>query len=151
MTTHIGFPGLLAALLCGCARTTGVASQSETAEPPPVQTVCSILEPGAHFSDPHITVRGQFVGLVEGSLLKDSTCDSKTLLLSYVSGGPRFLFCESEQLTREFGCPGGQNGPIVTIRGVMSPGRGPTPETGVFAIEEIIAYESTRTGKAVLP
>jgi hypothetical protein len=151
MTTRISLLGLLATLLCGCGRTDVIASQSETVALHPVHTVCSILEPGAHFSDPHITVRGRLLGGMHEILLKDSTCNNKALLLRYIAGGPHFLFCESERLTREFGCPGGVNGPIVTVRGVLSAGRGSNPETGIFAIEEVLAYESTRTGKAVSP
>jgi len=151
MPARIAIHGLLVALLCGCAKTAVVTSHSEAAEPRPVHTVCSILEPEAHFSDPHITVRGQFVQLAHSALLMDPACDRKALHLSYVSGGPHFLFCESEQLTRELGCPGGVNDPIVTVRGVLLPGRGSSPETGFLAIEEIVAYESTRTGRAVSP
>ena len=149
MTTHIAFLSVLVTLLCGCARTDVVESQSGAVAPHPIYTVCSILEPGAHFSDPHITVRGRLVGTMHETLLKDSACDSKTLLLRNIAGGPHFLFCESERLTQEFGCPGGMNGPIVTVRGVLS--RGSIPETGVFAFEEIMAYESARTGKTVSP
>ena len=151
MISHMAIIGLLLSFLCGCAKTAGVASQAETNELHSVQSICTVLEPDAHFPDPHITVRGQFVGLAHSSVLKDAACDDKTLLLAYVVGGPHFSFCESEQLTREFGCPGGLNGPIVTVRGVLSLGRGSNPETGIFAIEEIVAYESTRTGKTVPP
>ena len=151
MTSHIAIIGLLLSLLCGCTKIASVASQPETNELNSVQSVCTVLEPDAHFSGPHITVRGQFVGLAHSSELKDSGCDDKTLMLAYVVGGPRFSFCESEHLMQEFGCPGGMNGPIVTVRGVLSLGRGSNPETGIFAIEEIVAYESTRTGKAVSP
>ena len=151
MTSHNAIIGLLLSFLCGCAKTAGVASQAENNELRSVQSVCTALGPDAHFPDPHITVRGLFVGLEHSSMLKDSACDDKTLLLAYVVGGPRFSFCESEHLMQEFGCPGGMNGPIVTVRGVLSPGRGSIPETGIFAIEEIVAYESTRTGKIVSP
>jgi len=151
-TSHrIAIIGLLLTFLCGCTKTAGVASQPETNELHSVHSVCAVLEPDAHFSGPHITVRGQFVGLAHSAELKDSVCDHKTLSLAYVEGGPRFSFCESERLSREFGCPGGRNGPIVTVRGVLSRGRGSNPETGIFAIEEIVAYESTRTGKTVSP
>lgn len=151
MTSHVAIIGLLLGFLCGCAKTAGVASQAETNELHSVQSVCTALEPGAQFPDPHITVRGQYVGLAHHSELKDSACEGKTLLMKYVVGGPHFSFCESEQITREFGCPGGMNGPIVTVRGVLSLGSGSNPETGIFAIEEIVAYESTRTGKTVSP
>ena len=151
MTSRIAILGLVLSFLCGCARTTGAAAQAEASELHSVHSVCTALEPGAHFPDPHITVRGQFVILAHSSELKDSACGDKTLLLRHVVGGPHFLFCESEHLTQEFGCPGGMNGPIVTIRGVLSLGRGANPETGIFAIEEILAYESTRSGKTVSP
>jgi len=151
MTSHIAIISLLMAFLCGCAKTAGEAPQAETHELHSVQSVCTALKPDAHFPDPHITVRGQYVGLAHSSHLKDPACDDKTMLLAYVVGGPRFSFCESEQLSREFGCPGGRNGPIVTVRGVLSLGRGSNPEAGIFAIEEIVAYESTRTGKTLSP
>ena len=151
MTCRIVIIGLLFSLLCGCAKTAGVASQAETNESHSVQSVCTVLEPDAHFPSPHITVRGQFVVLAHSTELKDSACDDKTLLLRHVVGGPGFLFCESKHLTQEFGCPAEMNGPIVTVRGVLSLGRGSNPETGIFAIEEIVAYESTRTGKIVSP
>ena len=108
MTSHIATIGLLLSSLCGCAKTADVASQAETNELHSVQSVCTALEPDAHFPGPHITVRGQFVGLAHSSVLKDSACDDKTLSLRYVVGGPHFSFCESEQLTREFGCPCGR-------------------------------------------
>jgi hypothetical protein len=91
-------------------------SQTETAELHPVQSVCAVLKPDVHFSDPHITVRGQLVVLSHSAVLTDPTCDDKRLSVEYVAGGPHFLFCESERLSEEFGCPGGRNGPIVTVR-----------------------------------
>lgn len=150
-TANLAIVGLLLSFLCGCTTTAGVASQPATNELHSVLSVCSVLEPGAHFSAPHITVRGQFVGLAHSSRLTDPACDDKALTLAYVAGGPHFSFCESEQLTREFGCPGGMNEPIVTVRGVLTLGRGSKPDAGVFAIEEIVAYESARTGKTVSP
>ena len=128
-----------------------MASQTGTVAPDPVHTVCSVLEPDAHFADPHITVRGQFVAGMHEVFLKDSTCDSKTLFLHHIAGGPPFLFCESERLTQEFGCPGGMNGPLVTVKGVLELGKWSSSSTGVFVVEEIVAYESTRTGKRVVP
>lgn len=151
MTSHVAIIGLLLSFLCGCAKTADVTSRAQTNDLHSVLSVCTVLEPDAHFPGPHIIVRGQFVGLAHSSVLKDSACDDKTLLLAHVVGGPHFSFCESEPLTREFGCPGGLNGPIMTVRGVLSLGRGSNPKTGIFAIEEIVAYESTRTGKAVSP
>jgi hypothetical protein len=152
MTTRIAIFGLLLSLLCGCARNGRMESQTGTAELHPVQSVCAVLKPDAHFSDPHITVRGQLGVLSHSAVLTDSTCDDKRLLVEYVAGGPHFLFCESERLSEEFGCPGGRNGPIVTVRGVLS-SRSPSadPSMWIFAIEEIVAYESTRTGKSVTP
>src|SRR5688572_30771842 len=98
MTPRNAILGLVFSFLCGCAKTTVMASQVESNELHPVHSVCTALQPGAHFPDPHVTVRGQYVVLAHSSELKDPACD-KTLLLRYVVGGPHFLFCESEHLT----------------------------------------------------
>jgi hypothetical protein len=152
MLTHIAIFGLLLSLLCGCVEHGGIESQTETAELHPVQSVCAVLKPDAHFSDPHVTVRGQLVLLSHSAVLTDTACDDKRLAVEYVAGGPHFLFCESERLSHEFGCPAGRNGPLVTVRGVMS-SRAPSADRNmwILAIEEIVAYESTRTGKRVTP
>jgi hypothetical protein len=96
-----------------------------------------------------VIVKGQYVLHEHGAMLQDPSCRDKVLFLRYLDGGPYFQFCESDRLSREFGCPGGMNGPIVTVSGVVS--RRHDSKNGLLTVEKILAYVSTRTGERVEP
>jgi hypothetical protein len=114
------------------------------------QSVCSVLSSESpHAEGSRVIVKGQYVQHAHGAMLLDSGCKDEVLFLTYLDGGPYFQFCESDRLSREFGCPGGMNGPIVTVSGALS--RRSDSKNGSLMVEKILAYESTRTGERVEP
>jgi hypothetical protein len=140
---------LLLTSLLGFA--TSMPGATET-KPPGAQTsqsVCSILSSESpNVEGSRVLVLGQYVVHEHGAMLQDASCRDKVLFLRYLEGGPYFRFCESDRLSREFGCPGGMNGPIVKISGVL--GRHDS-KNGVLTIESILEYVSSRTGEPVEP
>jgi hypothetical protein len=134
----------------GCAMTAPGSADAELPSAKAIQDICSVLSSeSAQGQGSRVTVRGQFVVHEHGAMLQDSSCRDRVLFLRYLDGGPYFQFCESDRLSREFGCPGGMNGPIVTVSGVLNRRHG--SKNGLLTVEKILAYVSTRTGERVEP
>jgi hypothetical protein len=150
MRRHIGIFGLLLASLLGCAMAGQDGSETQRASAQTYQTVCSVLgSSSAHVKDSSVTVKGYLVVHAHGAALRDAKCGDKAIFLRYQDGGPYFQFCESDRLSREFGCPAGKNGPIVTVSGMLS--RRDSSKNGALTVEKILEYTSTRTGERVDP
>ncbi len=150
MRTGTAIFGFLLTLPFGCAKISGAVSHIGATRTD--LSICSVLQPDAHFDDPHVTVRAEYYEVEYGVILYDSNCRDKTLYLEPVRGAPWFLFSKSDRLTQEFGYPPGLNEPIVTVRGVLlRPDRNMAEGVGTLVVEEVLAYESTRTGKRVEP
>ena len=149
MRQHAAIFGLLLTTLLSCAMTTPRAAE-KLAGPQTTQSVCSILSSDSPLVEgSRVLVKGQYVAHAHGAMLQDSSCSGKVLFLRYLDGGPYFQFCESDRLSREFGCPGGMNGPIVTVSGIL--GRRHDSKDGLLTIERILEYVSSRTGESVEP
>jgi hypothetical protein len=150
MSKHAAIFALLPISLLGCAVTMPDAEQVNPPGAQTAQSVCSILSSESpHVEGSRVLVKGQYVGHAHGAMLQDSSCRGKVLFLRYLDGGPHFQFCASDRLSREFGCPGGMNGPIVTVRGVL--GLRHDSKDGLLTIEKIVEYVSSRTGEPVEP
>jgi len=150
MRSHTAIFGLLLASVLGCAMTAPGAAEAEPLVAQGDQSVCSIFSlKSPNVEGSRVIVRGQYVQHAHGAMLQDPSCRDKVLILRYLDGGPRFQFCESDRLSREFGCPAAMNGPIVTVSGVLS--RRHDSRSGLLTVEKILAYESTRTGERVEP
>src|SRR5262245_52337923 len=116
MRKHIGFFRYLLASLLGCATAAQDGPETQRTSAQAYQTVCSALSSkSAHVENSLVTVKGDLVVHEHGALLRDSKCRDKTIFLRYQDLGPYFQFCDSDRLSREFGCPAGKNGPIVTV------------------------------------
>jgi hypothetical protein len=142
--------GLLLTTLLGFVVAIRCAAETNSAGSQTTQSICSILSSDSPLVEgSRVLVKGQYVAHAHGAMLQDSSCRGKVLFLRYLDGGPYFQFCESDRLSREFGCPGGKNGPIVTISGVL--GRPHGSKDGLLTIERILEYVSSRTGEPVEP
>jgi len=72
------------------------------------------------------------------------------LTLRHTDAGPDITLCTPERLSREFGCPGGNdNGPIVTVVGILNPSR--SPRYGEVLVSEMRDFENVRTGERFTP
>ncbi len=150
MRKHISILGCLLSSLFGCATTELDGSETPPSGDQAYETICSIFSSkDAHATEPRVTVKAHLVLHAHGAMLRDSTCRGKTIFLRYQEGGPYLDTCESDRLSREFGCPPGKNGPIVTISGVFS--RRDSSKYGELTVERILEYASTRTGERVEP
>jgi hypothetical protein len=150
MRRHISISGLLMIALLGCAMTDLDGSETPPSRDQAYQTVCSVFSSkGARLEDSRVTVKAHLVLHAHGAMLRDSACREKTIFLRYQEGGPYLDTCESDRLSREFGCPPGMNGPIVTVNGVWS--RRGSSKYGDLTVERILEYASTRTGERVEP
>ena len=80
--------------------------------------------------------------------LRDEKCPGYVLSLKRTENGPDTSLCSSEELVRVFGCPGGNdNGPIVTVSGVLEPSR--DPKYGRVLVDEMADFENVRTGERI--
>jgi len=150
MRRGLGTMGVLLSFLLGCAATELDGSKTPPSSDHAYETVCSVFSSkGAHAIDSHVTVKAHLILHAHGAMLRDSACREKTIFLRYQEGGPYLDTCESDRLSREFGCPPGMNGPITTISGVFS--RRNSSKYGELTVERILEYASTRTGKRVEP
>ena len=150
MRKHAAIPVLLLTVSLCCALTIPCAAETKPPGPQATQSVCSVLSSDSPLIEgSRVLVKGQYVVHAHGAMLQDSRCRGKVLFLRYLDGGPYFQFCESDRLSREFGCPGGKNAPIVTVSGVL--GRRDDSKNGLFTIERIVEYVSSRTGEPVEP
>jgi hypothetical protein len=150
MRRHISILGPLMISLLGCAITELDGSETPPSRDQAYQTVCSVFSSnGAHVEDSRVTVKAHLVLHAHGAMLRDSACRGKTIFLRYQEAGPYLDICESDRLSREFGCPAGKNGPIVTLSGVLS--RRGSSKYGDLTVERIVEYASTRTGERVDP
>jgi hypothetical protein len=150
MRRHISILGCLLSSLLGCATTELDGSESPPSGDQAYQTVCSAFpSSGALVVDSRITVKAHLVMHAHGAMLRDSACRGKTIFLRYQEGGPYLNTCDSDRRSREFGCPPGKNGPIVTVIGVLS--RRGSSKYAELTVESILEYASTRTGERVEP
>jgi hypothetical protein len=150
MRRHISILGPLMISLLGCAMTELDGSETPPSPDLTYQTVCSVFSlKGPHVEGSRVTVKAHLVLLAHGYMLRDSACRGKTIFLRYQEDGPYLDTCESDRLSREFGCPSGKNGPIVTLSGVGS--RRGSSKYGELTVERILEYASTRTGERVEP
>lgn len=150
MRKYTAIFGLLLTSSLSCAMTIPCAAETKPAGSQAAQSVCSVLSSDSPLVEgSRVLVKGQYVVHAHGAMLQDSSCRGKVLFLRYLDGGPYFKFCESDRLSREFGCPGGMNGPIVTVSGIL--GRRDDSKNGLFTIERILEYVSSRTGEPVEP
>ena len=149
MRKHISIFGPLMSLL-GCAMTELDGSTTPLARDQAYQTVCSVFSSkGPHVENSRVTVKAHLVLHAHGAMLRDSSCRARTIFLRYQESGPYLDTCESDRLSREFGCPAGMNGPIVTLSGVLS--RRGSSKYGELTVERVVEYASTRTGARVEP
>jgi hypothetical protein len=136
--------------MLGCA-----VSELDGSETPPsrdqaYQTVCSAFSSkGANVGGSRVTVKAHLVLHAHGAMLRDSACRGRTIFLRFQEGGPYLETCDSDRLSREFGCPAGKNGPIVMVSGVLS--RRDSSKYWELTVEKILEYASTRTGERVEP
>ena len=145
-----GIMGVLLSVLLGCATTELDGSRTPPSRDQAYETVCSVFSSkGAHAGDSHVTVKAHLIVHAHGAMLRDSACRGKAIFLRYQEGGPYLDTCGSDRLSREFGCPPGMNGPIMTISGVFS--RRGSSRYGELTVERILEYASTRTGERVEP
>jgi hypothetical protein len=67
------------------------------------------------------------------------------LSLESTESGPDTSLCTPEKLVEVFGCPGGNdNGPIVTVSGLLKPSK--DPKYGRVVVDEMRDFENVRTG-----
>jgi len=150
MRRHISILGTLLISLHGCAMTELDGSETPPSRDQAYQTVCSVFaSKGAHVENYRVTVKAHLVLHAHGAMLRDSACRGRTIFLRSQEGGPYLDTCESDRLSREFGCPAGMNGPIVTLSGVLN-SRG-SSKYGELTVERVLEYASTRTGERVEP
>ncbi len=66
-------------------------------------------------------LRGLLVVHSHGHILTDAKCPDISVILFSVEGGPDISLCDSDTLSRRFGCPaGGDKGPVLTVVGDLS-------------------------------
>lgn len=150
MTKRIGIFGLPLTLLLASAMAAQDGSKTQRAGTEAYQSVCSVLASSSgHGEDSPVTVRGFLFVHAHGAMLRDAACADRSIFLRYQNGGPYFQFCESDRLSREFGCPAGKNGPIVTVSGTLR--HRDSSKHGALTVEKILEYTSSRTGERVDP
>jgi hypothetical protein len=78
--------------------------------------------------------------------LRDEKCPGYMLSLKGTENGPDISLCTPEKLVEVFGCPGGNdNGPIVTISGILAPSR--DAKYGQVLVDKMADFENVRTGE----
>ena len=150
MRKGVSVMGVLLSSLLGCAETELDGSRTPPSRDYGYETVCSVFSSkGTHAIDSRVIVKAHLILHAHGAMLRDSAYRGKTIFLRYQEGGPYLDTCGSDRLSREFGCPPGMNGPIMTISGVFS--RRDSSKYGDLTVERILEYASTRTGERVEP
>ena len=95
-------------------------------------------------------IRGLFTVHAHGFFLRDDDCPRYMLTLKRVAQGPDISLCTQDRLVQVFGCPGGNdNGPIVTVSGVIGHARIPTVRA--LMVDEMSDFENVLTGERVIP
>jgi hypothetical protein len=114
-----------------------------------VQSVCSL--PALHRTrdGQRVQIRGRFDMHAHGVFLRDERCPGYMLTLEQTDNGPNVTLCTPARLAREFGCPGGNDGPIVTVVGILSPSR--DSRSGQVMVTEMRDFENARTGERFTP
>jgi hypothetical protein len=73
------------------------------------------------------------------AFLTDERCPDVQLDLERLRTGPDISLCDSEELVKKFGCPGGNdNGPIVTTVGILK--KSHTPKYARIVVEEMTDF-----------
>ncbi len=112
-----------------------------------IRSVCDIP---AILEGQSVRVRGLFTAYANGYVLIDENCPRYLLSLKRTEHGPDTTLCTPERLVEVFGCPGGNdNGPLVTVSGVIGPVR--TPNLRTITVDEMSDFENVRTGEHVIP
>jgi hypothetical protein len=134
--------GLLAlAHLTACTEQKATPQDSDTKERESVLPICSLPKISEANDGKRVSIRGRMMVGAHEIFLTDERCPNMQLDLERATSGPDITLCESEELTKEFGCPGGNdNGPIVTTVGILSKSR--TPDYAKMVVEEMIDFES---------
>jgi hypothetical protein len=114
------------------------------------QSVCSLPALHGRYDGQRVTVRGRFDVHAHGVFLRDEKCPGCMLSLKGTENGPDISLCTPETLVEVFGCPGGNdNGPIVTVSGILSPSR--NAKYGQVLVDKMTDFENVRTGERVNP
>jgi hypothetical protein len=136
----------LLTVAAGCTKESNVATIGSDAS----HSVCALPAIHAAYDGKRAQVRGRFDAHAHGVFLKNERCPGYVLTLERISGGPDVSLCTPKRLAQEFGCPGGnQNGPVVTVVGILKPSQ--TPEYGTMLVSEIYDFENARTGERFTP
>ena len=95
-----------------------------------------------------VKIRGLFTPHAHGFFLREEKCPGYMLILRRTADGPDTSLCTPDRLVQVFGCPGGNdNGPIVTVSGVLGPAKIPTVRE--VTVDEMSDFENVRTGERV--
>lgn len=130
-------------LIGGCSA--GV--QPEASAIDAADSVCAI--PGLP-EGKHVRIRGLYTVHAHGYFLRDERCPGYMLTLTQAPKGPDISLCTPEELARVFGCPGGNdNGPVVTVSGVLGSAR--TPTVREVTVERFSDFENVRSRERVTP
>ena len=136
----------LSTVAAGCARTAHNAAVS-TDTP---QSVCDLPEIHRSSDGKRVQIRGRFDVHAHGVFLRDERCPGAMLSLRRTDAGPDITLCTPDRLSKEFGCPGGNdNGPIVTAVGILNPSK--SPRYGEVLVSEMRDFENVRTGERFTP
>lgn len=128
-------------LLGGCA----TSDHSGADEIDAVLGVCDIP---AIPEGQRVKIRGLFTGHAHGVFLRDERCPGYMLTLTRSAHGPDTSLCTPDRLVQVFGCPGGNdNGPVVTVSGVLGPAKIPTVRN--VTVDEMTDFQNVRTGERV--
>ena len=112
------------------------------------QSVCSLPALHGSYDGQRVTVRGRFDVHAHGVFLRDEKCPGYMLSLKGTENGPDISLCTPEALVEVFGCPGGNdNGPIVTVSGILSPSR--NAKYGQVLVDKMTDFENVRTGERI--
>ena len=137
----VGFVALVPLHAC-----TKQQSISEGIEDETVFPICSLPKISESNEGKRISVRGRMMVGAHEIFLSDERCSNVQLDLERSTDGPDVTLCESGELTKQFGCPGGnENGPIVTTTGVLR--KSHTAEYAKMVVEEMIDFESVRDAR----
>ena len=135
---------LVLGLLGGCSKSTHPAVGTIAV----VQSVCDLPAIQAAREGQRVKVRGLFTMHAHGFFLRDEKCPGYTLILNHAANSPDISLCTPDRLLQVFGCPGGNdNGPIVTVSGVLGPSKKTMPEVGIITVDEMADFENVRTGE----